>query len=246
MHAAYSEYYDAESMRYRERFIYGPLLDGLDLDDKDVADLCCGAGATSQYLLSSFPRARTFGFDISSRACAEYRETLGRPAFEADLTRGASVDRRFDAAIVIGGIHHCVVDLPATLRTIADLLKPGGLLLMMEPSDEGLFAGARRFWYRFDRYFEADSEHALVHRALLAMAACDFSVVDVRHLGGPGYFLIFNSMIFRLPPSLKRALASPLSAIDALYNRLPGRFFYPYFVARWRRTGDPDEGEPPR
>lgn len=236
MHDAYQEYYDAESMRYRERFIYGPLVEGLDLNDKDVADLCCGAGATSRYILKCFPRARTFGFDISKRACAEYRETLGRPAFETDLTRGASADRRFDAAIVIGGIHHCVLDLPNTLRTIRDLLKPGGLLLMMEPSDEGLFAGLRRLWYRYDRYFDAGSEHALVHRDLLAMAGDDFSLVDVHHLGGPGYFLIFNSMIFRLPGAMKRALAAPLSAMDAAYNLLPGRVWYPYFVARWRRS----------
>lgn len=246
IHEVFREYYDAASMRYRERFVYGPLLDGIDLDAKDVADLCCGGGATSEYILRRFPRARTYGFDISGRACAEYRETLGQPAFETDLTRGSSVDRTFDAAIVIGGIHHCVVDLPATLRTIGSMLKPGGLLLMMEPSDEGLFAGARRLWYRFDRYFEASTERALVHDDLLAMAGRDFSLIDVRHLGGPGYFLIFNSMIFRLPSAAKRALASPLSAIDALYNRLPGRFWYPYFVARWRRTAVPLESEPRR
>lgn len=246
IHDAYREYYDAESMRYRERFMYGPLLDDLDLDDKDVADLCCGSGATSLYILRRFPRARTCGFDISSRACLEYREKLGQPAFETDLTRSVPVDRKFDVAIVIGGIHHCVADLPATLRNIANLLKPGGLLLMKEPSDEGLFAGMRRVWYRFDHYFQADTERALVHRELLAMAARDFSLVDVRHLGGPGYFLVFNSMILRLPRAVKKALASPLLALDALYNRLPGRFFYPYFVARWRRTAAPLEGEPPR
>ncbi|HER34128.1 MAG TPA: class I SAM-dependent methyltransferase, partial [Halothiobacillaceae bacterium] len=223
IHDAYREYYDAESMRYRERFMYGPLLDGLDLDDKDVADLCCGAGATSRFILDRFPRARTCGFDISRLACEEYRETLGRPAFETDLTRSTSVDREFDVAIVIGGLHHCVVDLPATLRNIAALLKPGGLLLMKEPSDEGLFAGMRRLWYRFDPCFQPDTERALVHHRLLAMAERDFSLLDVRHLGGPGYFLIFNSMIFRLPHPVKKALASPLLQVDALYNRLPGR-----------------------
>lgn len=236
IHDAYQEYYDAGSMAYRERFIYGPLLDGLDLNDKDVADLACGAGATSKAILARFPRARTFGFDISARACAEYEASVGRPAREADLTQPLDLGRTFDAAIIIGGLHHCVADLPRTLENVRALLKPGGLLLMMEPSDDFILAAARQLWYRWDRYFDADTEHALSHADLLATAGGGFATDRVRYLGGPGYFLILNSMIFRLPRLVKRALTRPLLAFDAGYSHLPGRVLFPYFVARWRRV----------
>src|SRR4029453_14736915 len=211
LHDAYQPYYDAESMVYRERFLYGPLLDGLDLNDKDVAGLACGSGATSRSILSRFPRARTVGIDISARACADYKASVARPSIEADLTRPLDIGQTFDFAVMIGGLHHCVADLAGTLETIHSLLAPGGWLLMMEPSDDFFLAGMRRLWYRWDRYFDAETEHALSHRKILAMASPGFSLVDVKYLGGPGYFLILNSMVFRLPRPLKNALSRPLS-----------------------------------
>ncbi|HXT22277.1 MAG TPA: class I SAM-dependent methyltransferase, partial [Thermoanaerobaculia bacterium] len=228
-------YYDAESVAYRERFFHDPLFAGLDLDGKDVADLACGSGVTSLAIRRRFPGARTFGFDLSEQACADYEVKVGRPAFVADLTRTVDVGRTFDAAIVIGGLHHCVADLPRTFANIRSLLRPGGLLLMMEPSDDFLLAGLRRLWYRVDHYFEAETERALSHDDILATAGPGWSLVDVRHLGGPAYFLILNSLVFRVPRAMKRALAPPLGAIEAVYNRLPGKLPFACFVARWRR-----------
>src|SRR5207248_11507551 len=137
------------------------------------------------------------------------------------------VGQRFDAAIIIGGLHHGVIDLPGTLRTIRDLLNPGGLLLMMEPSDDFVLAGARRLWYRFDRYFDADTEHALSHREVLKAAGGDFAMRDVKYLGGPGYFFILNSMVFRLPRAVKQVVTGPLLLTDRLYCCLPGAFLFP-------------------
>src|SRR5271154_3846183 len=59
-------YYDAQSTVYRERFILGPLVEGLDLNGKEVADLACGSGETSLFLRRRFPGVRTTGFDIRS------------------------------------------------------------------------------------------------------------------------------------------------------------------------------------
>jgi len=236
IHDAYVDhYFDRHSMAYRDRFIYRPLFEGLDLNDKAVADLACSSGQNSLELLRFFPRAQITGFDISAKACADYRANVGRPAIEIDLTKGARLDARFDAALVVGGLHHCVADLPATLETIAGLLEPGGLLLMMEPNADFVLEGARQLWYRHDSYFDAATEHALSHDALARLAASWFRPRDVRHMGGPGYFLILNSLIFRLPKALKAVLAEPLSAVDQLYNRLPGQAPFPYFLARWER-----------
>jgi hypothetical protein len=68
------------------------------------------------------------------------------------------------------------------------------------------------------------------------MASPGAPLVDVKYLGGPGYFLILNSMVFRLPRPLKKALSRPLSVVDAGYNMLPGTPLFPYFLARWRRV----------
>jgi SAM-dependent methyltransferase len=178
---------------------------------------------------------QVIGFDISSKACAAYSANVGAPCIQLDLMQGADPARRFDAAMVVGGLHHCVSNLSGTFATIASLLRPGGWLLAAEPNREFFLEGLRQRWYRVDRYFDADTERALAYAELERLAAADFEPIDVRYLGGPGYFLILNSLVTRTPRMLKRVVAPPLFAFDWAYNGLPGKRLFPYFVARWRR-----------
>src|SRR5262245_36293910 len=147
-------YYDASSMAFRSRFVYDVLFDGIDLNGKLVADLASGSGHNSLAVLHRFPGARVVGIDISPKACASYERLTGSKAYQLDLTAGRAPGITVDVAMVVGGLHHCVSDLPATLRTIAGIVRPRGLLLMFEPNREYLLEGARRLWYRLDRYFE--------------------------------------------------------------------------------------------
>jgi SAM-dependent methyltransferase len=227
-------YFDEHSMAYRERFILGPMFEELDLAGKRVADFACGSGHKSMAILRRFPGAQTVGFDISSSAVAAYRRTVGQPAEELDLTAGIAGDASFDAAIIVGGLHHCVSNLSGALETISSFLKPGSPFLIFEPSSEFLLHGLRRVWYRRDRYFDAETEEALSHRELARLAEDLFRVEKVYYMGGPGYFLVLNSLIFRMPHRVKADIARPLMFIDGIYNRLPSEpRLFPYFVARW-------------
>jgi len=240
IHDAYEQhYYDPASLAFRDRFIYRQIFGGLDLNGKNVADLACGSGFNSLALLTRFPQASVSGLDISSAACAAYEKATGCEARAADLTSGEDFGVRVDVAMIIGGLHHCVADLPKTFRCISYLVKPGGLLLMFEPNREYVLEGARRLWYRSDIYFEADTEAALNHEEIARIAGRWFTPESCRFMGGPAYFLIFNSLLFRIPVKTKRLLAPPLFALESVYDLLPGRRLYPYFVARWRRNALP-------
>lgn len=228
-------YYDAESMAYRERFIYDVMFSGVDLNGGRVAELACGSGFNSLAMRQRFPDAIFCGFDISRKACEAYRQNVGSDAFEIDLTRGYTGTEKFDAAVIFGGLHHCVADLPATLRTVAAMVKPGGWFLMFEPNSRCLLEGARKFWYRLDPYFDAESEAALDHDALAGMAKDNFICQGVTYSGGPAYFLVYNSLVFRFPQALKRYISPPLMGAEAVANHLPGRFWAACFIARWQR-----------
>ncbi len=230
-----SHYYDPSSLAFRREFIYNVMFDGLDLNHKDVADLACGSGYNSLAVLERYPQARLTGFDISPKACAAYRQNVQRDAYEFDLTTGNEIGKTFDVAMIHGGLHHCVSDLTGTLNAIATLVKPGGLFIMVEPNKQCFLEGIRRLWYKLDKYFEADTEAALAHQEILGMASDRFSNLDLHYMGGPAYFLIYNSLLFRIPLAVKRIIASPLFAAEVAYNKLPGRFWFPYFIARWQR-----------
>jgi len=84
-----SHYYDKWSIRYRDEFIFGPMWDRFDLNNKFIADL-------------------------APSACVNYRRNTGFAARECDLTMPMELVAEFDAAMVVGGLHHCVADLGQT------------------------------------------------------------------------------------------------------------------------------------
>ena len=229
-------YYDPDSMAYRERFYYRQLFDGIDLDGWKVADLTSGSGHTSLRVLKQFPKAEISGFDNSPSACEAYEKNVGRPAVECDLTLPLDVEEgSYDAAIMICGLHHLVNDLPQVMKNVGTMVRPGGLFLIADPNANYVLEGARKIWYRIDRYYDHETEETQSYGTLLNLGAEWFEHRKAWWMGGPGYFLVLNSLHFRLPHGLKRVIAKPLMAVDAVYNMLPGEFLFPYYVAQWTR-----------
>ena len=228
-----NHYYDPPSMAYRNRFIYDAMFTGLDMNGKCVVDLASGSGYNSLAIHARFPQVKLTGLDISAKACASYREMHDAEAIEADLTKPLGNFPTFDYAVIFGGLHHCISDLGATLSNIADLLKPGGMLLFFEPNAQFILEGVRKFWYRHDSYFEEGSEAALNHTELLALADGQFSVHNISYVGGIAYFLILNSLVFRIPVGAKNFLAPPLFALESLISKCPGKIIYPCFIGQW-------------
>ena len=244
VHDAYeAHYYDASSMKYRSRFMYDWLFDRIDLNNATVADLACGSGYNSLAIMERYSGVRTVGFDISEPACASYRRTTGNPAHVTDLTRPTGLTEQFDAAIVIGGLHHCVVNLAQTLQNVAAMVKPGGHLLMMEPSADFVLNVVRNKWYAADKYFDAPTEEALSHDAILKQASPYFEGNGVRYFGGLAYFLILNSLIMRVPLGVKPALWPIVKPVEIALGNIPWSGMYPCFLAKWKRTSVPVSGD---
>lgn len=236
IHDEYAKhYYDEMAMAYRRRFLLSELCKDLDLNGKRIADLACGSGHNSLVLQEMYPDVALHGFDLSAKACAEYRKIVNAPATECDLIENVPGDSEFDVAMIIGGLHHCVANLDAALNNCARLIKPGGVMLAVEPNQAYLFNLARRVWYRSDRWFDADTEAPLDLDDVTNRLAGKMVLEHSRFLGGPAYFIILNSLILRIPLRLKSRLGGILFPLEAAYNRLPGRLMFPAFICRWRK-----------
>ena len=232
--------YDAHALdnwseRYRDEFILEPLWRGLNLAGMRVADLACGSGYNTTALVKRFPTAQPQGFDIAPSACLAYQTRTGFSARECDLTMPMEATEEFDAAIVIGGLHHCVADLRQALNNIAGLLKPGGLFLMMEPNNRFFLEVVRKFWYRHDRLFDTNNENALAHDEILALAEQNFVLKDVNYFGGPAFFGIYNSLVLRIPVAVKPIISPPLMIAERVWSTIPGTRMHNAFLARWVR-----------
>jgi len=236
IHDEYVRHYNSpEATQFRREFIYDFLFHSLPEGVISVADLACGAGLNSLELKKRNPLARTTGFDVSKKACRDYARLTGEPSYQLDLTLGTYDGPQYDVVMIFGGLHHCVSNLDGTCETIDRMLKPGGLLLSLEPNKECFLEPIRIIWYQIDRFFERNSEAALSVRDLDNRLGRAFAREAVAYRGGPAYFLIYNSMIFRLSDRIRELVAKPLFVIEQLYNRLPHRVFFPYFVAKWRK-----------
>lgn len=234
MHDDYERhYYDETSLNYRRRFIFKPAFQGLDLNGACVADIASGSGWNTVLMKELLPSATFHGFDISEPACGAYEKNTGFPATECDLSKYSYDGKLFDAAVVIGGLHHMVNDLSASTAAIASMIRPGGYLVAYEPNAHFFLNRVRNAWYKADKYFEEETERALSIDELRGHFSGKLDLLDVRAIGGPAYIAILNSLVLRMPMKAKKPLASLLSVAEIAYNGLPGSAPFPAFISRW-------------
>jgi SAM-dependent methyltransferase len=232
--AAYERHYDDPwSARMRRLFYLEPALRGVDLRGRRALEAMCGSGQSTGFLLEK--GAEVTGLDISPAMMESFaRRWPGCRAITSSVLETGLPDASFDFVLIVGGLHHVHPYVRDAVREVARLLKPGGVFAFVEPHAGSLPDLARRVWYRLDRSF-LPNERAIDVERLAADFAREFELLDLEHHGGPGYLLVLNSLIFRIPHKLKRWYAPPLILLDRVLDRVLGRRLSCFAVGRLRR-----------
>jgi SAM-dependent methyltransferase len=235
----HEDYYEGAADPYytafREEFINNWVLSNLG-DSRSLIELASGIGVDSRWLREKRPFLEITGCDISERAAEDFSRINGRPCYVADLTKPFYVGRKFDSALVMGGLHHMVADLDTAFQNIGSLLDTGGRLIISEPSADYVMEPLRRLWYRADtKYFDPGNERALSHDALFREYGAGFRLVALKYFGGPAYFGLGLGFILRLPNRAKRWTGPVLLPLERLYDKLPGRWPYASFLSCWEK-----------
>jgi tetratricopeptide (TPR) repeat protein/SAM-dependent methyltransferase len=111
---------------------FRPLPNGRDLD---ILVAGCGTGQESIEMAQQFWEARVLAVDLSlSSLCYARRKTRERGLsnveyVQGDITKLASIGRRFDVISSVGVLHH-LADPKAGWQQLLSLLRPGGLMLL--------------------------------------------------------------------------------------------------------------------
>lgn len=121
-----------------------------------LLEVGCGAGFAAEYLRGHY--RQYVGIDYSDELIAYARGTQRAPnaSFEvADAAHFASAEP-FDAVLMIGVVHH-FDDIPKTLASVRDLVRPGGLVVANEPQPGNpVISLARALRKRIDAGYSAD------------------------------------------------------------------------------------------
>ena len=232
--AEYETNYDDPSARaYRTRFIEEPMLGGIDLSGKQVLEAMCVTGMTTAGLLAR--GADVTGLDISDACMAAFRRRWPQcNAVCASITDTGLPSESFDAAVVVGGLHHLQPNVEPGVDEIHRLLKPGGWFCFLEPHTGSLPDLFRRQWYKRDLRF-ARNEAAVDLESLKTRYADRFDFVKELYCGNLGFLLVYNSMIFAIPLRLKPLYTPMLLWLESMINRLQGKRLACIVICQWRK-----------
>jgi ubiquinone/menaquinone biosynthesis C-methylase UbiE len=154
-----------------------------------VLDVGCGGGRTVARLAALAPEGKAFGLDYSATSVAVSRNTnageieKGRVQIEQGSVAALPFpDRTFDVVTAVE-THYYWPDLPANIREVLRVLKPGGTFVLVAETYRG---GPLRLIYGIvmpllRAAFLSDAEH----RDLLAQAG--FAEIATTHLPGKNW-----------------------------------------------------------
>lgn len=154
-----------------------------------ILDVGCGGGRTVRRLASLAPEGKVVGLDYSAASVAVSRDTnaddiaAGRVRIEQGSVAGLPFpDCTFDIVTAVE-THYYWPDLPANVREILRVLKPGGMFALIAETYRG---GPFRLAYGIvmpllRAAFLSDAEH----RDLLTQAG--FTEVATKHVSGKNW-----------------------------------------------------------
>jgi len=154
-----------------------------------ILDIGCGGGETVRKLAALAPNGKVVGLDYSAASVAVSRNTNANDvaAGRVQIVQGSVAtlpfpDSTFDVVTAVE-THYYWPDLPANVREILRVLKPGGIFALIAETYRG---GPFRFVYgivmpMLRAAFLSDAEH----RDLLTQSG--FAEVTTEHLSGKNW-----------------------------------------------------------
>lgn len=226
-------YADKWSLRYRDLFLHGPMVNGLELDGVRAMDAMCGGGYAARYLMER--GAHVIGLDLAQAQVDAFTANLpGVEGLCASILDTGLESESLDLVVAVMGLHHLHPHLDAAIDEIHRLLKPGGVFAFCEPHTGSMLDILRRRWYAVDPMF-AEEEASVDMPKLKQAYAQRFTFLSERYMGSVAYLAVLNSMILRVPLSLKPFYSPWAIWLEKQLNHILPTFLTCYVCCQWRK-----------
>ncbi len=230
--AHYSDKYTEE---YRRKFVYQPMVEGIDLKGKKVLEAMCGSGQATPFFLEQ--GAEITGLDISEKLIESFKrqfpqcEGICTSIFDNDIP-----DESYDVVSIIAGLHHLHPRVDECLEEVYRILKPGGYFIFMEPQSGSLPDIARKVWYALDKSYFEDNEASVDINHLKKVFKGRFINNRTIHTGFLAFLLVYNSYVFRMPLHWKKYYSPFLLKLDKWVEPLQGKLTSCIAVCQWQKS----------
>ncbi len=204
------EFFDRFTPRYDDRRVDFMVEELRELGPAPrVIDLGCGDGSVLRHLVDRVPGLAPVGVDPSPRYVdlANERGLDARVGSILDPGLAAATGDGYDAALVVAVLHHLVgptrrrsrANVAAAIGVAAGLVRPGGKLLIYEPTYRPRLGMAVLFWIKAMVVRLAGNRRVELGRPALNIGAPIVSYYDVEAiealLAGAGLELVDTSIV---------------------------------------------------
>lgn len=106
----------------------------IDLTGKAILDAGCGPGFSTELISREFRPSRLVAFDLMPEMVDLARKRIAAEFFVGNIAATGLPSETFDAVFILDVLHH-EPEWRKSLDEMARVLKPGGVLLVEEPSN---------------------------------------------------------------------------------------------------------------
>lgn len=220
------------AIEYR-RNLYHRFLRDIPLRGSQVLDAMCGGGQNTAALQGC--ECEIVGIDLSEEQCAHYsRRFPENKVYCASMLDTDFADSSFDF-VICESLHHLHPYVNDGIREMLRVLKPGGFLLIWEPSAGSFFDYLRKLWYRMDTKYFQDNEASINIDHLQREHDVSLKLERQCYGGNIAYLLVFASMAFRIPPSFVPYYAPLLMPLERTLSLFQTRLTSIWVLALFKK-----------
>lgn len=229
----YDDHYaSAPAMKYRET-LFDRIFADEPLDGLRVLDAMAGGGQNSSYFYRR--GCQMSAIDISESQVEHYKRRYP----DAEVVCGSALttpfpDEQFDL-VVTDSMHHLHPQVSEGMNEFFRLLKPGGRLVIWEPSAGSVLDLIRKAWYKLDRRYFEDNEESLDVDVLHRDHSDQFDLSFKYYGGNLAYVFVVLSMALRIPVRAVNFYATPLLFVERLISPLQTKLTSLWVLAEFKK-----------
>lgn len=175
-------------------------------NDLRILDIGCGTGAALLYLAQF---GNVIGVDKSDEAL-KFAKTRGK-VIKGDIANLPFGDKTFDLVVCLDVLYHRWVNTKKAFLEIERVVKPGGILLIREPSFD---------WFKSSEDIASQTKHRFTTKELKRELMQPFNILKLTYIN---FFLFPIAFLKRFPEIIglrKKRGISDASSISPFLNSL--------------------------